>query len=249
VDKISAIGFDLFNTLIFSDQHTLAEAMGNLVGCLREEGFSLDQESFTQAYRETTLRFFEECQRTGIETHNRFWISSTLQALGHSVKPDDPLISRAVDAYFSAFFPRCHLVPGTVEMLHLLRKEYPLGLLSNFTHPPAARKILDLLGLAPLFGVILISGEMGFRKPHPRVYEALISGFRVEAGRILYVGDDPVPDIFGAERAGLRPVWTTYVKDRGLSRVPLGADSYAEAPGPHIPRISSWEELLSMLHK
>ncbi|MBW1998440.1 MAG: HAD family hydrolase [Deltaproteobacteria bacterium] len=249
MNNIAAIGFDLFNTLIFSDNSTLGEAMGNLIRSLRGEGLSLDEQSFARTYQETALGFFEECRRTGIETHNRFWISTTLGELGYSIGPDDPVIARAVDAYFSAFFPHCHLVPGTLEMLQSLRRDYHLGLLSNFTHPPAARKILDLQGLTPFFEVILISGELGFRKPHPRVYEALISSFCASPGRILYVGDDPEPDIIGAERAGLRPVWTTYVKERGLSRMPMGVDSYAEAPGSHVPRISSWEELLSLLGK
>ncbi|MBW2065415.1 MAG: HAD family hydrolase [Deltaproteobacteria bacterium] len=247
MNNISAIGFDLFNTLIFSDNNTLGEAMDNLIRSLRGNGLSLEEDAFGRTYGETVLEFFEECQRTGIETHNRFWISAALQKLGYSVGPDDPVIGRAVDAYFSAFFPHCHLVPGTLEMLQSLKRDYPLGLLSNFTHAPAARKILDLLGLTPLFEVILISGEMGFRKPHPRVYETLVSCFGVAPGETLYVGDDPVPDIIGAERAGLQPVWTTYVKDRRLSRMPMGADSYAEDPGTHVPRISSWEELLSLL--
>ena len=95
-------------------------------------------------------------------------------------------------------------------MLSTLRKVYRLGLLTNFTHGPAAREIIDTLGLNPFFDVVLISGELGYRKPHPFVFRQLIKYLGVEKDQILYVGDDPEPDITGAQKAGLQPVLTTY---------------------------------------
>ena len=52
-------------------------------------------------------------------------------------------------------------------MLGELKERYRLGLLSNFTHAPAAKEIIDGVGLASLFDVVLISGDLGYRNPHP----------------------------------------------------------------------------------
>jgi putative hydrolase of the HAD superfamily len=129
---ITAIGFDLFNTLITMEPPALDEGMGRLISSLRRGGLSIESEPFRQTYRDAALRLLRDAQRDGRETHNRFWISAALCSHGHSVLPDDPRIAEAVDAYFSAFYDHCHLIPGTREMLGALRGDYRVGLLSNF---------------------------------------------------------------------------------------------------------------------
>jgi putative hydrolase of the HAD superfamily len=153
-----------------------------------------------------------------------------------------------VEAYFSAFLDLCHLIPGTREMLENLGERYRLGLLSNFTHGPAARSIMELLGLTACFEVLLISGEVGYRKPHPLVFNRLAQELGARPGETLYVGDDPLADIDGAGKAGLRPVWMTYVRDRNLPLAPGMAPGQAESPDGQAPRISSWQELHELLN-
>jgi putative hydrolase of the HAD superfamily len=244
---IKAIGFDLFNTLITVEPPALDEAVTRLVLSLRKNDLILDEESFIRSYREAAIRFIEGTRRDWRETHNRFWIRAALKGQGYDVEPDDSRIAAAVDAYFSAFMDRCSLIPGTTEMLGILRGPYRLGLLSNFTHPPAAMEIINGLGLTPFFDAVLISGELGFRKPHPLVFCRLIEELGVTKEQILYVGDDPEPDIIGATRAGLHPVWFTYVRDNHIptpSTISLGSP---KDPGMGTTRISSWKELLSLL--
>jgi putative hydrolase of the HAD superfamily len=82
--------------------------------------------------------------------------------------PDDPRIASAVEAYFSAFLDLVHPIPGTLEMLAALKERYRIGLLSNFTHAPAARKILDRLGLDAHFSGDIDLGRVGLPKAPPR---------------------------------------------------------------------------------
>ena len=244
---ITGIGFDLFNTLITVDAPALEKGLYRLMRSLLKSGFAFDNVAFSQAYREAALRFVEEARQDGRETHNRFWISAALQSLGYHVPPDDPSIAVGVDAYFSAFLEHCHLIPGTAEMLETLKARYRLGLLSNFTHGPAARKIVDRVGLTAFFDVVLISGELGYRKPHPLVFRRLIECFEVNGSQVLYVGDDPEPDILGAERAGIQPVWFTYVRDHNIAPAPGMKSSNVRDPDSEVPRISTWQEFLTIL--
>ncbi|MCP4668521.1 MAG: HAD family hydrolase, partial [Deltaproteobacteria bacterium] len=140
---IKAIGFDLFNTLITAEPHTFDQAMSRLIHSLGRSGLALEPEAFREAHGRAALRFIEKTRQDGRETHNRFWISAALETQGHHIPPHDPRIAEAVDAYFSSFIECCHLIPGTRQMLDALQGRYPLGLLSNFTHPPAARAILE----------------------------------------------------------------------------------------------------------
>ena len=247
--KIKAIGFDLFNTLVVPDLQALPEAMNRLIDSLQKSGFLLDQKVFREGYREAALRFIEATRQDGRETHNRFWICATLELQGYSLQPDDLRINEAVEAYFSAFPEHCHLIPGTKDMLQTLKGTYRLGLLSNFTHGPAAREIIEHVGLNPFFDVILISGEEGFRKPHPSVFHRLVEVLGVEPDQTIYVGDDPEPDIIGAQEAGLRPVWTTYVEKKELPFSLNVSTPTPEENHAHVPRISTWQDLFVILRE
>lgn len=249
MNRIKAIGFDLFNTLVIAKPHILDEAMRTLIKSLRQSGFKLENEQFKEAYRDAALEFVKKAQEDGIETHNRFWISAALKSQGYNILPDDARIAIAVDNYFSAFFLHCHLIPGTKEMLSSLMDVYRLGLLTNFTHGPAAREIIAKLGLNPFFDVVLISGEIGFRKPHPFVFHKLIERLGVEKDQILYVGDNPEPDITGAQKAGLQPVLTTYVRDQNIQSVPGIFFQGDEKLDCKVPKISKWKDLLSLLDR
>ena len=247
MEQITAIGFDLFNTLITVEAQALEKAVDRLIHSLRQSGFTLENQPFKQAHREAALQFVEEARRDGRETHNRFWISAALESQGYHVLPDDPRIATAVDAYFSAFLEHSYLIPGTAEMLGSLKGLYRLGLLSNFTHGPAAREIIAQVGLTSFFDVVLISGELGYRKPHPLAYGRFIQQLRVRKHRILYVGDDPEPDIIGAQRAGLQAVWFTYVRDHNIPLAPGIIFSGAQEPDKKVPRISTWKDLPALL--
>jgi putative hydrolase of the HAD superfamily len=247
MNRIKAIGFDLFNTLITLAPEALKEALGSLIGSLESSGFVLDRESFKHDYVKAANRFLEQSQKDGRETHNRFWISAALSAQGYPVAPNDPRVSGAVEAYFSVFPERCRLIPKTSEMLTSLQGSFRLGLLSNFTHAPAAWQVIDALGLRSYFDVVLISGELGYRKPHPMVFEKLIESLGVQREETIYIGDDPEADIRGAQQAGLQAIWATCVRDQGLP-AELGMFSQGMGtPSVDVSRISTWESLGSML--
>jgi len=249
VDGIRAIGFDLFNTLIMAEPGALDEALSRLIIGLEQYGILPDPEPFRQAYREAAVRHITEANRNGIETHNRFWISEALQRLGYAIEPEDARISSAVESYFSAFLDFCHVIPDTLPMLQDLKPGYRFGLLSNFTHAPAALSLIQHLGLDGFFDVVLISGEIGYRKPHPLLFGRLRQRLGVSRAELLYVGDDPEADVCGALNAGIQPVWFTYARDKGSPLPPGASSDPSKRPGPDIPMISNWGEFVALLDR
>jgi putative hydrolase of the HAD superfamily len=247
--RIRAVAFDLFNTLITVEPQTLEDANARLFQSLCRSDFFLEGDSFLKAHRTAALRHVEASRKDGRETHNSLWISAALSEQGYHVSPDDARIALAVEAYFSAFQDHCRLIPRTKEMLAILQSSYRLGLLSNFTHGPAARNLLSQLGLDPYFEVVIISGELGFRKPHALPFLALVDGLGLPRHEIIYVGDDPEPDILGAKQAGLMPVWSTYVRDLQVPFAPGILSSDQQIVDPRVPTISNWDDLISLLEK
>jgi len=244
---IKAVGFDLFNTLVTVDKNALKEAVESLLQSLQKRGLEPDQTRFVEDHRMAALRFIRETRKDGRETHNRFWIQAALEAQGILVSPDDPRIREGVEAYFSTFMGHVRMIPGTMDMLEAVGKRFRVGLLSNFTHTPAARAILNAMDLEPFFEVCVISGEIGYRKPHARAFKPLVSGLGVDSACMIYVGDDPESDITGALESGLQPVWTTYVRDRGLPFAQGYGEDDTAFQGKDIPRITDWADLMALL--
>lgn len=245
--NVKAIGFDLFNTLITADPKAVSEAVERLIRSLYESGLTFEDIPFRKTYRRCALEFLEKTKEDGRETHNRFWVSAALREMGHPVEPDDPRIAQALDSYFSAFYDYCHVIPGTLEMLNQLKGSYQLGLLSNFTHAPAGKVLIKKLGLAPFFEVLIISGEIGYRKPHALVFRQLVKDFGVDRSRVLYVGDNIEADINGALDAGIRPVWFTWALDHKVPMLPGVPVGEEETPDADVDRASDWEEFLTLL--
>ncbi|MGR7000630.1 HAD family hydrolase [Yinghuangia aomiensis] len=54
-----------------------------------------------------------------------------------------------------------------------------------------------------LRGLQVLSGEVGYREPHPRFYEAVVTACGAPAPHILFVGDHPEKDVLGPRRHGM----------------------------------------------
>lgn len=77
--------------------------------------------------------------------------------------------------------------------------------------------------LSGLEGSLVISSEVGLRKPHDRFYRAACSRLGLPPGRVLFVGDDLANDVVGPIRAGLRGVLldrTGGTPDAGVTAFP-----------------------------
>jgi putative hydrolase of the HAD superfamily len=66
--------------------------------------------------------------------------------------------------------------------------------------------VAGLPELSALADALVISSEVGLRKPHPGFYQAACASMGLDPGRVLWIGDDPDNDVLGPQRAGLRGV-------------------------------------------
>lgn len=79
----------------------------------------------------------------------------------------------------------------------LRRHGVRVGLLSNSWGNTYLRRRIDAL-----FDPVVISGEVGLRKPHAALYELALSQLGVPADRVLFI-DDAEPNVLGARSVGL----------------------------------------------
>jgi len=100
---------------------------------------------------------------------------------------------------------RLGLYPYVLEVLDVLRGRYPLAVVTDAQNA-YARSELHKVGLLGYFDPIVVSGDHGFRKPDPRLFQLALDGLGVAAENTLYVGNDMYRDIYGAREVGLSTV-------------------------------------------
>jgi putative hydrolase of the HAD superfamily len=80
-----------------------------------------------------------------------------------------------------------------------------IGIASNFD--ARLREVLvGLPELARWSDRVVISSEVGYRKPHPAFYQAACARLELAPGRVLHVGDDIENDLHGPRRAGVHSI-------------------------------------------
>jgi len=100
---------------------------------------------------------------------------------------------------------RLGLYPYVREVLDVLCERYPLAVVTD-AQSAYARSELHKVGLLGYFDPVVVSGDHGYRKPDPRLFQLALDGMAVAAGNTLYVGNDMYRDIYGAREAGLTTV-------------------------------------------
>ena len=88
-----------------------------------------------------------------------------------------------------------------------LARRYRLAVVSNFDYRPTAVGILEDAGVADRFAAIVVSDEVGWRKPGPVIFEEALRRVGVAPERTLFVGDRADIDVLGAHRMGMRTAW------------------------------------------
>ena len=123
----------------------------------------------------------------------------------HGVQ-DGGLADRLADTFCAERKTRHVLYPEAQQVLKALRGRYPLALLTNGL-ADLQRQKLAATGLGAYFQRIVISGELGFGKPDPRLFLLTLAPLGVDPEQAVMVGNSLHADIAGAQSAGLLAVW------------------------------------------
>lgn len=118
-------------------------------------------------------------------------------------------------------------------VLAALRPHYRLAMLSN-ADDDFLTECLGRNGLQ--FDTIVTSEQAGAIKPDEQIFRFLARRLDLPVDRILYAGDNPVPDVLGPVRAGMKCAWVNRAGIRRPRRVP-----------PPDIRVRSLTELLPFL--
>ena len=84
---------------------------------------------------------------------------------------------------------------------------YVTAIVSNFDYAPTAYALIQRHGIRKYFDDIVISEEVGWRKPKPAIFHRALELTNKDPGEVLFVGDNYGADVAGAKSAGIDAVW------------------------------------------
>jgi putative hydrolase of the HAD superfamily len=222
--------------VVFDAVGTLIEAVPSVsevyAAAARRQGLAADPQVIKALFRRH-LRADEEDDRQGTFNTDENRERARWRRIVANVLPELPDFERGFEDLWTHFGSadswRCFAdVAPILEALE--QAKVPMRIASNFD----ARLRQVVRGLPPLAGFserLLISSELGVRKPHPAFYSAACASLGLQPGRVLWVGDDLENDLHGPRRAGM---------------VALFLDRQGDVP-PDLPSLPSLAALLAHL--
>ena len=201
-----AVFFDAGHTLLYAhpDLGTVyAEATAAFGVRLDPERYA---ETFVPVFQETT-KIYSSTSTASDAQDVAMWRDITRRIYDRL----PPLSEIPFDAWFKRLYHRFGS-PGVwrfyddVETVlrDLKSRGLKIGVVSNWD--TRLKTISDGLGLTPLVDFIVVSAEVGVRKPDPGIFRMALDRAGVRPDEALHVGDLLEEDVEGARRAGVRAV-------------------------------------------
>ncbi|MEM7095962.1 MAG: HAD family hydrolase [Actinomycetota bacterium] len=116
-------------------------------------------------------------------------------------------VDSLVETYRERVIELARPLEGATDCLEQLRVDgHALVILSNGSSEQQHRKI-DGLGFRELVDAVIVSGDLGIKKPDPRIFEAAARAVGSAVEGAWMVGDAMLHDVVGGARCGMRTAW------------------------------------------
>lgn len=119
---------------------------------------------------------------------------------------DAQLASDFGDDYIAICPLKNRVFPHTHEVLDALVSKYNLHIITNGFEEVQHVK-MHHSALTDYFDVIVVSEEVGEKKPHPKVFDYALNKANAEASKSIMIGDDLPVDILGAQACGIKGIY------------------------------------------
>lgn len=229
--------FDLGKTICYPGMQSALKDPGALrdIGqILAEKGSHFGRLELLRAFLKVYGAYAQEAEAT-----NREWQAVRLARCvldNMSISSDtavlDDLAKSIIEVYSARVAAKSRLYEGAGETLRYFREQgYQLAIISDGVYDRSyTERLLQSLGIASLFSRVVLSSEVGWRKPDPRIFAEACQELKVTPGECLFVGDKEKADIIGARNYGM---FTIKFQPQGLFLKSSAADF----------RIRKWSEL------
>jgi FMN phosphatase YigB (HAD superfamily) len=125
--------------------------------------------------------------------------------------PDE--LEEVLQIYMQPIYDASYVVDGMEDLLDWLKSwGIRLGLINNYKYASGMRGLLHVTGLEKRFDPIIISSEIGWKKPAIQVYEHATSLMKLPPQSCVLVANEEEKDLWQASQLGFRTVLFTPVE-------------------------------------
>lgn len=168
---------------------------------------AFDLEAYKNEYMRRTREAWMDARTTLVAPHLGRVLMQAAAAVGFS--PAHLEERRCLEAYNWGVMEGTAPFPDVIEGLSLLRNRgVRMGVITNAYAPMWLRDYeMAGHGLLEFFSDCRFSAaDVGYLKPHPDIFAAALNCLGAAAEETIFVGDNPIADIAGAQVAGMRAV-------------------------------------------
>ena len=198
--QIEGITFDFGGSLTYGGLEK-EDFRSRLMDYLKSQGYSVRLTKLEKA-RRGMLKGLMSARRLHREIRLEDLYQGLLFKLG--LHPDIEILDHIHKLYIRSF--TISLIPGVEEILKALNENYKLAVVSN-AMSDVARHAIKKHKLERYFDTVVISRDIGIRKPDPEIFNFTLENLGTERDKTIHVGDSLEEDIHGAKKAGMKTVW------------------------------------------
>lgn len=198
--RLKGILFDYGHTLVYFPRIGKSHVMAarNVQRVVRDLGVSVD----ASRIRMLCDTFAHQVDRV-MSVEEEF--KEILNILGVKNYGSDKL-QEVIDIYGRPYVQNVRLRKGAKELLTLLdRMGLKLGMVANMWSG-WMNPVLQREGISEFFDVMVVSMDVGFKKPHSRIFQLALNQLELSPQEAIMVGDSPENDIQGAHDLGMTTV-------------------------------------------
>jgi putative hydrolase of the HAD superfamily len=226
--------FDFFGTLVDYSASRTDQGYPRSHALLRRFGARLTYAEFLAAWSRISAEFDRRSDQDDHEfSMTEVGIEFLAGALGRRATGAE--VEAFVEAYVSEWSKGVKYSTDVYHCVRALAGDFRLAVVTNTHRADLVPGHLTAMGLRSCFDAVITSVEVGWRKPHPRIYAAALDALGIGPRDALFVGDTYAPDFLGPERAGITAL---LIDPDRRSPVPAARrlDSILDLPKFVVPR-------------
>ena len=200
-EQLTDIFFDLDHTLWDFEKNSAL----TFDFIFKELNLSIDLKDFLNHYNPINHYYWKLYRENKISQEElRFnRLAKTFETLKSYIA--HPQINQIAALYIEKLSTFTHVFEGAHELLQNLSKDYSLHIITNGFESVQHYKLANS-GLQPYFEFTFTAEKVGFKKPHPKIFETAIQATQARVEHSLMVGDSLEADIEGALQCGMHAV-------------------------------------------
>ncbi|WML50729.1 HAD family hydrolase [Neobacillus sp. PS3-34] len=187
--------FDLDDTLLNRDKAVDKMFLIILEKCYEDVNHS-SQNEMLQKFKKYDNRNYGNSDKTKV-----------LESFFDEFPPKYRLPHNYIQDFWNNNFPNCFSINQyTINIVNTIKRHVKVAIITNGSTQRQKAKIINT-NLNSCFDIVIISEEVGFRKPDKRIFELALNNLNVQPEDALFVGDDIEKDIGGCQNADIKGIW------------------------------------------